>query len=77
MKNEHHHSECILACNDCAIECNECAAACLNEADVKMMARCIALDTDCAAICQLAAAAVARGSEHATAIDCSLGQNFR
>jgi hypothetical protein len=32
-----------------------------------MMARCIALDTDCAAICQLAAEAMARASEYATA----------
>ncbi|RYF27328.1 MAG: four-helix bundle copper-binding protein, partial [Comamonadaceae bacterium] len=43
----------------------------LQEQDVKMMARCIALDMDCAAICQLAAAAMARGSEHVKAI-CSL-----
>jgi hypothetical protein len=38
--------------------------ACLKEDNVKMMARCIALDMDCAAICQLAAATIARGSEH-------------
>lgn len=36
-----------------------------------MMARCIALDMDCAAICQLASAAMARGSEHVQAI-CAL-----
>jgi hypothetical protein len=56
---------CIQACNTCAVACNHCAASCLKEEDVKMMARCIALDMDCAAICQLAAAAMARGSEHA------------
>lgn len=56
---------CIQACNACAVACNHCAASCLKEDDVKMMARCIALDMDCAAICQLAAAAMARGSEHA------------
>ena len=33
-----------------------------------MMAACIALDMDCAAICQLAAAAMARDSAHAPAI---------
>lgn len=33
-----------------------------------MMARCIAVDMDSAAICQLAVAAMARGSEHAKAI---------
>jgi hypothetical protein len=32
------------------------------------MAKCIALDMDCAAVCQLAAAAIARGSDHAHAI---------
>lgn len=62
---------CIEACNACAVACNHCAASCLREEDVKMMARCIALDMDCAAICQLAAGAMARGSEHAKAI-CAL-----
>jgi hypothetical protein len=32
------------------------------------MARCIALDMDCAAICELAAAAMARASENASAL---------
>jgi hypothetical protein len=35
------------------------------EADPKPMARCIALDMDCAAACRMAAAAMARGSEFA------------
>ena len=62
---------CIEACNACVVACNHCAASCLQEQDVKMMARCIALDMDCAQICALAAAAMARGSEHAKAI-CAL-----
>lgn len=62
------HQACLDACSACAIECNRCAAACLQEDDVKMMARCIALDMDCADLCALAAAAIARGSEHAQAI---------
>jgi hypothetical protein len=62
------YSACIEACNSCAVACNHCAASCLQEQDVKMMARCIALDLDCAQICALAAAAMARGSEHAKAI---------
>lgn len=45
-----------------------CAVACLQEDDVKMMARCIALDVDCAAICQLAACAMARNSEFSAQI---------
>ncbi len=62
------YAACIEACNACAIACNHCAASCLAEDDVKMMAKCIALDMDCAALCQLAAAAMARGSDHAGAI---------
>jgi hypothetical protein len=42
--------------------------SCLGEQDVKMLARCIALDVDCAAVCRLAAGAKARGSECAAAI---------
>ena len=57
------YQSCIDACNACAVACNHCAASCLQEQDVKMMARCIALDVDCAEICQLAAAAMSRASE--------------
>ncbi len=64
-------SACIDACNACAVACNHCAASCLQESDVKMMVKCIASDMDCAQICALAAAAMARGSEHAKAI-CAL-----
>jgi hypothetical protein len=60
--------ECIDACNACADACDHCSTACLAEADVKMMARCIALDMDCAQICRLAAAYMARGSVFAGAI---------
>lgn len=52
----------------CAAECNHCAIACLDEKDVKMMARCIKLDVDCAEICRLAASFVARGSDYADQI---------
>ncbi|TFY99496.1 four-helix bundle copper-binding protein [Ramlibacter rhizophilus] len=61
----HRWADCIAACNACAVACHHCAAACLQEPDVKSMARCIALDMDCAQICQLAAAFMAGGSEHA------------
>jgi hypothetical protein len=40
-------------------------AACLPEKDVAAVARCIALDMDCAAICRLAAGVMARGSDFA------------
>lgn len=45
-----------------------CAAACLQEQDVGAMARCIALDNDCAQLCRLAAGYMARGSEMAAAL---------
>ena len=61
-------ASCIEACYACAAECNHCASACLGEEDVKMMARCIALDMDCAEICALAAGAMARNSEMAGAL---------
>ena len=65
------YNACIDACNTCAIACNYCAGSCLQEQDVQMMAKCISLDMDCAQMCALATAAMARDSEHAQAI-CSL-----
>ena len=62
------YAACIDACNECAVACDHCAASCLAEQDVKMMARCIALDMDCAQICRLAAAYMSRGSELAGSI---------
>jgi Domain of Unknown Function (DUF326) len=59
---------CIDACNACADACDACSTACLQEPDVGMMARCIALDIDCASLCRLAAAFMARGSDFATAL---------
>jgi len=56
---------CINACYACAAACDNCSTACLQEEDVKMMARCIALDMDCAQICRTAAAFMARGSDFA------------
>lgn len=67
MSNQQYAS-CIEACNACADACDFCAASCLQEQDVKMMARCIALDMDCAQICRLAAGYMARGSEFAKAV---------
>jgi hypothetical protein len=62
------YQACIDECYACAAACDHCAVACLSEQDVKMMARCIQLDMDCADICRMAAAYMARGSEFATAI---------
>lgn len=54
----------IAALYQCALACNFCAASCLEEDDVKMLKACIRLDMDCAQICTLTAALLARGSEH-------------
>jgi hypothetical protein len=45
------YQSCIEACLDCAVVCDHCADACLQEDNVKMLARFIALDRDCAKIC--------------------------
>lgn len=59
---------CIQQCNLCAVACDYCAASCLEEPDPRPMARCIALDLDCAQACRLAAAYMARGSEAVRAV---------
>jgi len=55
----------IDACNDCTVACELCATECLHEQDVKMTARCIELDRDCATICATAARLMASGSDFA------------
>lgn len=60
-----HYQSCIDACNECAAACDLCAAACLQETDVQMLARCIALDIDCSQVCRLAASFMSRGSTQA------------
>lgn len=59
---------CIAACEACANACDHCAAACLAESGSREMARCVALDVDCAQICRLAAGYMARHSEFTRAI---------
>lgn len=54
----------LTALHNCVSECNHCITACLDEADLKMLSKCIKLDIDCAEICTLTAALIARGSEH-------------
>ena len=62
------YASCIEACNDCADACDHCATACLQEKNVSDMVGCIRLDLDCAAMCRVAAGAMARGSEVAAQI---------
>jgi hypothetical protein len=66
-----HEEACLRACHECAVACLQCATACLKEPDPKAMARCVALDLECADICQLAVASIARGDENVKAI-CTL-----
>jgi hypothetical protein len=59
------HQSCIEACNVCADACDYCSSSCLQEDDVKMMAACVRLDMDCAEICRMAVAYMARDSRYA------------
>jgi len=61
------YQSCIQACSNCALVCETCAASCLREEDVKMMARCIELDRDCADMCAMAALLMTRDSAYAKA----------
>jgi len=63
--NYHDYKACIDACLNCAALCNHCASSCLQEKDVKMMARCIQLDMECAAVCYTAAQLMSLGSNRA------------
>jgi len=68
MTGYHTYKDCIDACLRCAAICNHCASSCTQEDDVKMMARCIQLDMECAAICYAAAQLMSVGSSKAVEI---------
>ena len=57
--------ELLVILAECASACYHCSMACLDEKNVTMMTRCIKLDLDCAQICELTAAFISRGSNHA------------
>ena len=57
------YESCIKACLRCADACNHCASSCTQEKDIKMMARCIQLDMECATICYASAQLMSLGSE--------------
>ncbi len=61
---QEHPTQLIAALNSCATLCNHCATACLEEDNVQMLVKCIKLDLDCADVCTVVAALLARGSEH-------------
>jgi Domain of Unknown Function (DUF326) len=62
------YQSCMDACYACLVACNHCASEDLKEADVKMLAQCIRLDRDCAAMCSLAINAMASDSQFAAQI---------
>jgi len=62
------HQPFIGAVDACAAACSYCAGACLREPDPAPVASCIALDLDCAALCQLTSAVAARGGAAAKAL---------
>ena len=64
----HQYKATIDACLRCAAICNHCASSCTQEEDVKMMAMCIQLDMECAAICTATAQLLSMGSSKAKEI---------
>ncbi len=58
------NDELIKKLDICIAACNFCASACLKEDNVKMMAKCISLDMDCAEVCRTTAILLARDSAH-------------
>ena len=62
------YQSCIDSCLRCAAICNHCASSCTQEEDIEMMALCIRLDMECAAICYSAAQLMSLGSSRAQKI---------
>ncbi len=66
MKNTPVENRRVLdALANCIAHCEYCADACLSEDNIQPMVPCIRLDRDCADICRLTAAFIARSSPHA------------
>jgi len=60
------HMELVQTLRRCAEACKRCIGGCLQENDINPMRECIRLDLDCAAICDLVAEYVGRGSAFST-----------
>lgn len=63
MTAYHHYKLCIDALLNCAALCNHCASSCIKEEDPKMMAHCVQLSMECAAICYATAQLMSLGSD--------------
>lgn len=53
----------LTALNDCATYCDLCTSACLREREVEKLAHCIRETIDCAEICRVTSALLARSSD--------------
>lgn len=62
------YREAIDACTRCASACDHCIAACLEEDNLEMMATCIRLDIQCAAVCRLLALYLEHESQFSPAL---------
>ena len=65
MEDYKSYKVCLDACLESAAACNHCAASCTTEEEVSMMATCIRLDMECAAVCYTTAQLISLGSERA------------
>ena len=63
MANLQIEQDVLKLLQDCIAACQFCAKGCLEEKEVARLTRCIKLDLDCADVCTLTAALVARDSE--------------
>ena len=68
------YQTCIEACLRCAAICNYCASSCTKEENVKMMAHCIQLDMEGAALCFAADQLMSPGSKKAKEV-CAICAN--
>jgi hypothetical protein len=64
MTGYHQYKLCIDTCLRCAAVCNHCASESAKENQDGMMADCIQLDMECAAICYATAQLMSLGSKH-------------
>jgi hypothetical protein len=53
-------AELVTALSECSRICGMCADACLGEGNVQSLVRCIRVDLDCAAVCDVTADVLAR-----------------
>jgi hypothetical protein len=65
MQGYHQYKSTIDALLRCAAICNHCASSSTKEEDVKMMASCIQLDMECAAMCMATAQLLSMGTSQA------------